>query len=67
MTAGVRALFLQPGREWDDDRHSEAIQTVRKAQELLDKLSSYEPLAKVEEVDNVLNNGATGEQVSFRI
>ena len=48
-----------------DTDNSEAIQTVRKAQELLDKLSAYKPLAKVEEleegnynmVDNVLNNG----------
>ena len=52
------------GQGMDTD-NSEAIQTVRKAQELLDKLSEYKPLAKVEEleegnynmVDNVLNNG----------
>ena len=52
------------GQGMDTD-NSEAIQTVRKAQELLDKLSAYKPLAKVEEleegnynmVDNVLNNG----------
>jgi len=58
---GIVDMF---GRGMDTD-NSEAIQTVRKAQELLDKLSSYKPLAKVEEleegnynmVDNVLNNG----------
>ena len=52
------------GQGMDTD-NSEAIQTVRKAQELLEKLSAYKPLAKVEEleegnynmVDNVLNNG----------
>ncbi|SEU16856.1 DUF4316 domain-containing protein [Enterocloster clostridioformis] len=45
---------------------SKAVQTARKAQELLDKLAEYRPLAKVEEleeqnynmVDNILNNGA---------
>ena len=58
---GVVDMF---GKGMDTD-NSEAIQTVRKAQELLDKLSAYKPLAKVEEleegnynmVDNVLNNG----------
>ena len=52
------------GQGMDTD-NSEAIQTVRKAQELLEKLSAYKPLAKVEEleegnynmVDNVPNNG----------
>ena len=58
---GVVDMF---GKGMDTD-NSEAIQTVRKAKELLDKLSAYKPLAKVEEleegnynmVDNVLNNG----------
>ena len=46
--------------------NSEAVQTARRAKELLDKLAEYKPLAKVEEltaqnynmIDNVLNNGA---------
>ena len=58
---GIVDMF---GKGLDTD-NSEAIQNVRKAQELLDKLSAYKPLAKVEEleesnynmVDNVLNNG----------
>ena len=61
-----------------DTDNSEAIQTVRNAQELLDKLSAYKPLAKVEEleegnynmVDNVLNNGVEKkeqERVAGRI
>ena len=61
-----------------DADNSEAIQTVRNAQELLDKLSAYKPLAKVEEleegnynmVDNVLNNGVEKkeqERVAGRI
>ena len=29
---------------------SEAVQTVRRAKELLDKLAEYKPLAKVEEL-----------------
>mgnify|MGYP000952971129 CR=1 FL=1 len=45
---------------------SEAVRTVRRAKELLDKLAEYKPLAKIEEleeqnynmIDNVLNNGA---------
>lgn len=53
-----------------DTDSSEAIQTARKAKELLDKLTEYKPLAKVEEleeqnynmVDNVLNNGAESEE-----
>ena len=57
---GITDIFGQ-GTPPDD---SEAVQTVRKAQELLDKLSAYKPLAKVEEleennynmIDNVLNN-----------
>ena len=60
---GITDIFGQ-GIEPDD---SEAVQTVRKAQELLDKLSAYKPLAKVEEleesnynmIDNVLNNDAS--------
>ena len=59
---GITDIFGQ-GTPPDD---SEAVQTVRKAQELLDKLSAYKPLAKVEEleennynmIDNVLNNDA---------
>ena len=46
--------------------NSEAVQTARRAKELLDKLAEYKPLAKVEGltaqnynmIDNVLNNGA---------
>ena len=46
--------------------NSEAVQTARRAKELLDKLAEYKPLAKVEElteqnynmIDTVLNNGA---------
>ena len=46
--------------------NSEAVQTARRAKELLDKLAEDKPLAKVEElteqnynmIDNVLNNGA---------
>lgn len=61
----LKEVRYQDGKGMDAD-NSEAIQTVRKAQELLDKLSAYKPLAKVEEleegnynmVDNVLNNGA---------
>ncbi len=60
---GITDIFGQ-GVEPDD---SEAVQTVRKAQELLDKLTAYKPLAKVEEleesnynmIDNVLNNDAS--------
>lgn len=59
---GITDVFSQ-GVELDD---SKAVRTARKAQELLDKLAEYKPLAKVEEleeqnynmVDNVLNNGA---------
>ena len=59
---GITDVFSQ-GVELDN---SKAVQTARKAQELLDKLAEYKPLAKVEEleeqnynmVDNVLNNGA---------
>lgn len=57
---GVQDLF---GKGMDTDS-SEAIQTARKAKDLLDKLTEYKPLAKVEEleeqnynmIDNVLNN-----------
>lgn len=60
---GITDVFSQ-GMELDD---SKAVQTARKAQELLEKLAEYKPLAKVEEleeqnynmVDNVLNNGAS--------
>lgn len=59
---GITDIFGQ-GVEIDD---SEAVQTARRAKELLDKLAEYKPLAKVEEleeqnynmIDNVLNNGA---------
>lgn len=58
---GITDIFGE-GTAIDD---SEAIQTARRAKELLDKLSEYKPLAKVEEleeqnynlIDNVLNNG----------
>ena len=59
---GITDIFGQ-GVEIDS---SEAVQTARRAKELLDKLAEYKPLAKVEElteqnynmIDNVLNNGA---------
>ena len=59
---GVTDIFGE-GVEIDD---SEAVQTARRAKELLDKLVEYKPLAKVKElteqnynmIDNVLNNGA---------
>lgn len=59
---GITDIFGQ-GVEIDD---SEAVQTARRAKELLDKLAEYKPLAKVEElteqnynmIDNALNNGA---------
>ena len=59
---GITDIFGQ-GVEIDD---SEAVQTARRAKELLDKVAEYKPLAKVEElteqnynmIDNVLNNGA---------
>ena len=59
---GITDIFGQ-GVEIDD---SEAVQTARRAKELLDKLAEYKPLAKVEElteqnyniIDNVLNNEA---------
>ena len=66
ISEGVREsitdIFGQ-GVEIDD---SEAVQTARRAKELLDKLAEYKPLAKIEElteqnynmIDNVLNNGA---------
>ena len=60
VRGGIADIFGQ-ATEIDD---SEAVQTARKAKELLDKLSEYKPLAKVEEleesnynmIDNVLNN-----------
>lgn len=59
---GITDIFGQ-GVEIDD---SEAVQTARRAKELIDKLAEYKPLAKIEEleeqnynmIDNVLNNGA---------
>ena len=59
---GITDIFGQ-GVEIDN---SEAVQSARRAKELLDKLAEYKPLAKVEElteqnynmIDNVLNNGA---------
>lgn len=66
ISEGVRegiTDILGQGVEIDD---SEAVQTARRAKELLDKLAEYKPLAKIEEleeqnynmIDNVLNNGA---------
>lgn len=63
---GITDIFGK-GTPPDD---SEAVQTVRKAQELLDKLSANKPLAKVEEleennynmIDNVLNNDASKKE-----
>ena len=59
---GITDIFGE-GVEIDD---SEAVQSARRAKELLDKLAEYKPLAKIEEleeqnynmIDNVLNNGA---------
>ena len=59
---GITDIFGQ-GTDISD---SEAVQTIRRAKELLDKLAEYKPLAKIEEmeeqnynmIDNVLNNGA---------
>ena len=65
---GIGDLFGK-GMTTDD---SEAIQTIRKAKELLDRLTEYKPLTKVEEleeqnynmIDNVLNNGVgEGNQI----
>jgi hypothetical protein len=58
---GITDIFGQ-GVEIDD---SEAVQTARRAKELLDKLAEYKPLAKIEEleeqnynmIDERLNNG----------
>ena len=63
---GITDIFGQ-GTEIDN---SEAVQTARKAKELLDKLSEYKPLAKVEEleesnynmIDNVLNNEKSNKE-----
>ena len=69
---GVTDIFGE-GVEIDD---SEAVQTARRAKELLYKLAEYKPLAKIEEleeqnynmIDNVLNNGAEEkEQTKGRI
>lgn len=71
---GVADIFGQ-GTDLDA---SEAVQTARKAKELLDRLAEYKPLAKIEEleeqnynmVDNVINNGAEkkeNEQSKSRI
>ena len=64
LKASERALRTFSGRVWSFD-DSEAVQTARRAKELLDKLAEYKPLAKIEElteqnynqIDNVLNNG----------
>lgn len=61
IRVGITDIFGQ-GTEIED---SEAVQTARKAKELLDRLAEYKPLAKVEEleeanynmIDGVLNNG----------
>ena len=58
---GITDIFGE-GVEIDD---SEAVQTARRAKELLDKLAEYKPLAKIEEleeqnynmIDDRLNNG----------
>ena len=63
---GITDIFGQ-GTEIDN---SEVVQTARKAKELLDKLSEYKPLAKVEEleesnynmIDNVLNNEKSNKE-----
>ncbi len=65
-TTGIQDIFGQ-GVNTND---SEAIQNARKAKELLDRLTEYKPLTKVEElveqnynmIDNALNNGAGGEK-----
>ena len=78
VSDGIREGLVDMFGKGMDTDNSEAIQTVRKAQELLDKLSAYKPLAKVEEleegnynmVDNVLNNGVEKkeqERVAGRI
>lgn len=61
IRVGITDIFGQ-GTEIED---SKAVQTARKAKELLDRLAEYKPLAKVEEleeanynmIDGVLNNG----------
>ena len=63
---GMTDIFGK-GTELDD---SEGVQTARKAKELLDKLTEYKPLAKIEEleecnynmIDNVLNNEKPEEE-----
>ena len=63
---GMTDIFGK-GTELDD---SEGVQTARKAKELLDKLTEYKPLAKIEEleecnynmIDNVLNNEKPKEE-----
>ena len=78
VSDGIREGIVDMFGKGMDTDNSEAIHTVRKAQELLDKLSAYKPLAKVEEleegnynmVDNVLNNGVEKkeqERVAGRI
>lgn len=58
---GITDIFGQ-GVEPED---SEAVQTARKAQELLEKLSAFEPLAKAEELeeknDNLVDDISTTE------
>lgn len=61
IRVGITDIFGQ-GTEIED---SEAVQTARKAKELIERLAEYKPLAKVEEleeanynmIDGVLNNG----------
>lgn len=61
IRVGITDIFGQ-GTEIED---SEAVQTARKAKELLDRLAEYKPLAKVKEleeanynmIDGMLNNG----------
>ncbi|KSV58171.1 hypothetical protein ASU35_13915 [Acetivibrio ethanolgignens] len=66
ISEGVREGITDIFGEGVEIDGSEAVQTARRAKELLDKLAEYKPLAKVEElteqnynmIDNVLNNGA---------
>jgi hypothetical protein len=70
ISEGVREGITDIFGQGMEIEHSEAIQEVRKAKELLDKLAEYKPLAKVEEleelnynmIDDRLNNGAEKAQ-----
>lgn len=62
-------IFSDRGTELID---GEAVQTARKAKELLDRLAEYKPLAKIKEleeqnynmIDNLLNNGQKRKKYS---